>query len=171
MIARITNFASKENQMIEWDERIPKIIDIEWYDYEKELFNRLLGQFYILLDKYPDSLKDDVILKKYQELKKYAKENKTAISNCYSYYNKGKTGSSVKGNDKINSYGISIVPKEFYHTGITITSYNSTNGVLLSKDELKLKLEKDSLYYTSMMTRDSSVTFIYEKEKKLIKHL
>ena len=171
MIARITNFTSKENQIVEWDERIPSIIDTEWYDYEKELFDRLLGQLYILLDKYPNSLKDDVILKKYQELKKYAKENKAALNNCYSYYNKRETESSVKGNDKINSYGIRVVPKEFYHTGITITSYNSTNGVLLSKDELKLKLEKDSLYYTSMMTRDSSVTFIYEKEKKLIRHL
>ncbi len=43
MIARITNFTSKENQIIEWDERIPKIINSKWYDYEERLFNRLLG--------------------------------------------------------------------------------------------------------------------------------
>ena len=125
----------------------------------------------MLLEKYPDSLKEEVILKKYQELKKYAKENKTAINNCYSYYNKGITESSIKENTKINSYGIRIVPKKSYPTCLTITSYNSTSGILLSKDELKLKLNKDGIYYTSMMTMDSSVTFIYKKEKKLVKHL
>jgi len=46
-----------------------------------------LKQLYLLLYKYPDSLKDDVILIKYQELKKYAKDNKTSINNLYSYYN------------------------------------------------------------------------------------
>lgn len=170
MIARITNFASKENKIIEWDERIPKII-YDWKDYQEKELNRFLEQFYLLLEKYPDSLKEEVILKKYQELKKYAKENKTAINNCYSYYNKGITESSIKENTKINSYGIRIVPKKSYPTCVTITSYNSTSGILLSKDELKLKLNKDGIYYTSMMTMDSSVTFIYKKEKKLVKHL
>ena len=170
MIARITNFASKENQIIEWDERIPTIIYV-FNEYVEKMYERLLNQLYWLLEKYPDSLKDDVILRKYQELKKYAKDNKTAINNLYSYYNKGITECSIKENTKINSYGIRIVPKKSYPTCITITSYNSTSGILLSKDELKLKLNKDETYYTSMMTMDSSVTFIYKKEMKLVKHL
>ena len=162
MIARITNFASKENQIIEWDEGIPTIIYV-FNEYVEKMYERLLNQLYWLLEKYPDSLKDDVISRKYQELKKYAKDNKTAINNLYSYYNKGITECSIKENTKINSYGIRIVPKKSYPTCITITSYNSTSGILLSKDELKLKLNKDETYYTSMMTMDSSVTFIYKK--------
>ena len=70
-----------------------------------------------------NEVKDDVILRKYQELKKYAKDNKTAISNCYSYCNKDKE------NSRTNTYGIRIVPKKFYSTVITITSYNSTSGL------------------------------------------
>lgn len=122
MIARITNFSSKENQIIEWEDRIPRI-QSKWNDFSESMFNRLLEQFNLLLDKYPNSLRDDVILKKQQELKKYAKDNKTAISNCYSYCNKDKE------NSRTNTYGIRIVPKKFYSTVITITSYNSTSGL------------------------------------------
>ena len=62
MIARITNFSSKENQIIEWEDRIPRI-QSKWNDFSESMFNRLLEQFNLLLDKYPDSLRDDVILK------------------------------------------------------------------------------------------------------------
>ncbi len=63
MIARITNFSSKENQIIEWEDRIPRI-QSKWNDFSESMFNRLLEQFNLLLDKYPNSLRDDVILKK-----------------------------------------------------------------------------------------------------------
>lgn len=62
MIARITNFSSKENQIIEWEDRIPRI-QSKWNDFSESMFNRLLEQFNLLLDKYPNSLRDDVILK------------------------------------------------------------------------------------------------------------
>ena len=62
MIARITNFSSKENKIIEWEDRIPRI-QSKWNDFSESMFNRLLEQFNLLLDKYPDSLRDDVILK------------------------------------------------------------------------------------------------------------
>lgn len=173
MIARITNFASKENQIIEWDERIPNIkYDWDYYD-EKEL-NLFLNQFYLLLEKYPDSLKDDVILKKYQELKKYAKDNKTAINNLYSYYNKEVRKNVLRGDPKTNIYGIRVVPIDCYlnYSCITITSYNSTAaGILLNKNELKLKLDKEGIACISMMEMDSTMTNIYVRDKNLIKHL
>lgn len=86
MIARVTNFANKENQTVEWRERISNI-KYDQDDYQEHQFKLFLKQLYLLLYKYPDSLKDDVILIKYQELKKYAKDNKTSINNLYSYYN------------------------------------------------------------------------------------
>ena len=96
-----------------------------------------------LLEEYPDALREENILNKYQELKKYAKDNKTAINNLYSYYN-----------------------------SITITSYNSTaGGILLSKEELKLKLDKEGIGCISMMEMDSTMTNIYVRDKNLIKHL
>ena len=63
MIARITNFSSKENQIIEWEDRIPRI-QSKWNDFSESMFKRLLEQNNLLLDKYPNSLRDDVILKK-----------------------------------------------------------------------------------------------------------
>ena len=53
MIARITSFASKENQIIEWDERIPTIIYV-FNEYVEKMYERLLNQLYWLLEKYPD---------------------------------------------------------------------------------------------------------------------
>lgn len=173
MIARITNFASKENQIIEWDERIPKI-RYDWDDYQEHQFKLFLNQFYLLLEKYPDSLKDDVILRKYQELKKYAKDNKTAINNLYSYYNKVKLEDVLRGDPKTNIYGVRVLPIDCYpnYNCITITGYNSTaGGILLSKEELKLKLNKEGIGCISMMEMDSTFTNIIVGEKKMIKHL
>ncbi len=173
MIARITNLSKLDNKTVEWDERIPMILD-SVNNFTEKRFRKILEQLYLLVEKYPDSLKDDVILKKYQELKKYAKDNKVAINNLYSYYNKEELGNVLRGNPKTSIYGIRVVPKDCYpyYSCITITGYNSTaGGVLLSKDELKLKLTKERIGCISMMNMDSGITFIYDGEKKLVKHL
>ena len=173
MIARITNFANMENQTIDWDERIPKI-RYEWREFNISIYNTLIEQFYLLLEKYPDSLKDEVIMKKYQELKKYAKEHKTAINNLYSYSNRVELDDVLRGNPKNNIYGIRVIPIDYGYTDgyITITNYNTTaSGILLDKNELKLKLCKDSISCISMTEFDPFVTQILVSEKKLVKHL
>ena len=173
MIARITNFASKENKIIDWDERIPKI-RYEWRDFNISIYNTLIEQFYLLLEKYPDCLKDEVIMKKYQQLKKYAKEHKIAINNLYSYSNRVELDDVLRGNPKNNIYGIRIIPIDYGYTDgyITITNYNTTtSGILLDKNELKLKLCKDNINYVSMTEVDPFVTLILVSEKKFVKHL
>ena len=120
MIARITNFTNMENQTIDWNERIPKI-RYEWRDFNISIYNTLIEQFYLLLEKYPDSLKDEVIIKKYQELKKYAKEHKTAINNLYSYCNRVELDDVLRGNPKNNIYGIRIIPIDYGYTDGYIT--------------------------------------------------
>ena len=173
MIARITNFTNMENQTIDWNERIPKI-RYEWRGFNISIYNTLIEQFYLLLEKYPDSLKDEVIIKKYQELKKYAKEHKTAINNLYSYSNRVELDDVLRGNPKNNIYGIRIIPIDYGYTDgyITITNYNTTaSGILLDKNELKLELCKDNINYVSMTEVDPFVTQILVSEKKFVKHL
>ena len=192
MIARITNFVSMEKQSIawllnlnhlifynfvnmeshtiDWDKRIPKIRH-EWREFNIDIYNKLLEQFYLLLEKYPDSLKDEVIIEKYQELKKYAKKHKTDINNLYSYYNKIELDAL-----RDNIYGIRIIPVDDYYNDryITITNYNTTeSGMLLKTNELKLNLDKDGISFISMTEVNPVCTQIFdgEYEKKFVKHL
>ena len=196
MIARITNFVSMENQSIawllnlnhsifynfvnmeshtiDWDKRIPKI-RYEWREFNIDIYNKLLEQFYLLLKKYPDCLKEEVIIEKYQQLKKYAKKHKTAINNLYSYYNKIVLDDAFSD----NIYGIRIIPIDdlgdyCIDRNITITNYNTTeSGILLETNELKLNLDKDGISFISMTEVNPVCTQIFdgEYEKKFVKHL
>ena len=169
------NFVNMENHTIDWDKRIPKI-RYEWREFNIDIYNKLLEQFYLLLKKYPDCLKDEVIIEKYQQLKKYAKEHKTAINNLYSYYNKVELDDGLRGNPKDNIYGIRIIPVDDIDGNIIITNYNTTynttaSGILLETNELKLKLDKDGISFMSMTKMDPSCTQTFVNEKKFVKHL
>lgn len=165
------NFVNMEKQTIDWDERIPKE-RYEWREFNIDIYNKLLEQFYLLLEKYPDSLKDEVIMKKYQQLKKYANKHKTAINNLYFYYNKVELDDVFRD----NIYGIRIIPIDDYciDKNITITNYNTTeSGILLETNELKLNLDKDGISFISMTEVNPVCTQIFDGgyEKKFVKHL
>ena len=167
------NFVNMESHTIDWDKRIPKIRH-EWREFNIDIYNKLLEQFYLLLKKYPDCLKEEVIIEKYQELKKYAKKHKTAINNLYSYYNKLVFNLDDALRDNI--YGIRIIPIDDYciDRNITITNYNTTeSGILLETNELKLNLDKDGISFISMTEVNPVCTQIFdgEYEKKFVKHL
>ena len=73
MIARITNFANREDKVIGCDARGVNLITLDKIErnenyvslYSKENLEDLLSEFYLLLEKYPDALSDEIILKRY----------------------------------------------------------------------------------------------------------
>lgn len=194
MIARITNFASKENQIIDWYDEVPEVTSsaIEEgrksrYDAftDKERLEQLLEQLNILLEEYPDALREENILNKYKTLVEYANSKRIALNNCYSYSNKEKIENG-EWNVKGCSYGIRILPNNWdKYNCITITGYNTNEtGFIVGKKELKLKLKRDNLlerynlYYINMSYVDSLKSEFYSGEvlsylvpKLLTKHL
>ena len=56
--------------------------DENYLNMNKEELTRTLEQLNLLVQKYPDALKEENILKKSKALMKYAKE-KDYLSNCY----------------------------------------------------------------------------------------
>lgn len=175
MIARTCNLVKYEDKVIDWYENVPRVTrstleegmkssyDI---DIDKERLEQLLGQFNILLEEYPEVLKNENILNKYITLREYAKSKKIALNNCYSYINKEELDNSswdVKG----CTYGIRILPNNWNngYKCITITGYNNTaSGIIVGKKELKLKLNRGNLSYINMSYVDSLEREFYSDE-------
>ena len=182
MIARITNFANREDKVIGFDARGVNLITLDKIErnenyvslYSKEDLEDLLSEFYLLLEKYPDALSDEIILKRYEKLKKYAKENNVSIANCYSYCDR-------KRIDYNQSYtcGIRLIPDDTNTTAIQIIKYDYfDNGFIYSKEQLNLALNYGKLYYNSLIMCDDCCMEIldraaltYLEPKILTKHL
>ena len=177
MRERIVNFANKENQLINW---IPWVRCRTSSDFEKEL-EILLGQFNLLLEKYPDALEKETVLKKTKALLEYAKKRGFTLSNCYSYSNTEKIPIKRILDIGKYSYGIRtlIDTSGFGPITITITEYTSTvSNYIVDKDQLNLELYAGKLQYLNMIHRESTGTFVYDgdvhssfKPNILTKHL
>ena len=87
MIARITSFAKKENQIVDWL-NIVGVYDIDYLENLKELISdvgreeldRLLRQLEILLRKYPEALNEENILKRSRALIEYVKDRNLTLN-------------------------------------------------------------------------------------------
>lgn len=163
MRERIVNFANKENQLINWS---PWVRCRASSDFEKEL-EILLGQLNLLLEKYPDALEKDTVLKKTKALLEYAKKRGFTLSNCYSYSNTERIPIKRILDIGKYSYGVRtlIDTSGFGPITITITEYTSTlSNYIVDKDQLNLELYDGELQYLNMIHRESSGTFICDGE-------
>lgn len=186
MIARITNFANREDKLIAFDARrvdfitLDKVKRNENYvsEYPKEEINELLYEFYLLLEEYPNALSGKMILKKYTQLKKYVQKNNVSMAGCYSYYDSRRINYH-----QISTYGIRMIPDTttlLDDTDIQITKYgyfdNSSNPF---KNQLNLSLDiNGNLHYNSLIMCDGismdildREALIYLKPDILTKHL
>lgn len=164
MRARIVNFADKENQLINWN-RFTSIHYNSSFDLEQEL-ETLLGQLDLLLEKYPDALKQESILKKSQALVEYAKKNGFTLSNCYSYSNTVKVPTKMAFDIGKYSYGIRTLVDDsiFNPIIVTVTCYTSTaSDYIVDKDQLNLRICYGELGYLNLVHQESGGTFIYDK--------
>ena len=94
--------------------------------FKLEELQDLMTQFNLLISIYPKALEDEVILKDFEKLKKYAKENKVALQDLYTYQNKVIFPSSLVGDKKYANYGVRIIPSIYLDEPlktITITEY------------------------------------------------
>ena len=137
MIARITSFAKKENQIVDWL-NIVGVYDIDYLENLKELISdvgreeldRLLRQLEILLRKYPEALNEENILKRSRALIEYVKDRNLTLNNCYSYIN-GQKG-EIYEDTKIGEVNRSIYGIRVFHNltlggdDIVITGYDSS---------------------------------------------
>ncbi len=186
MIARITNFASKENQIIDWEDSLFYITsndlektDENYLNMNKEELTRLLEQLNLLVQKYPDALKEENILKKSKALMKYAKEKGFTLSNCYSYFNEEKRKIDGSWDIKKSTYGIRTLYDRWDNKLVTITGYDSTaSGVIYYKNQLNLKFRNRKLDNFKLVYRDVCGVSVFDKEaltylepKILTKHL
>lgn len=169
MIKRITNFANNESQMIDWNDNIPKNCTIGTFGtmFKLEELQELMTQFNLLISIYPEALEDEVILKDFEKLKKYAKENKVALQDLYTYQNKVVFPSSLAGSKKYANYGIRIVPSIYLDEPlktITITEYTfMANRELLSKYQFNIKTQGGRIIDKNMISTDSTTNFSYDK--------
>lgn len=164
MRERIVNFANKENQLINWN-RLTSIHYNRLFDFEQELEN-LLGQLNLLLEKYPDALKQESVLKKSKALVEYAKKHDFTLSNCYSYSNTVKVPIKMALDVGKYSYGIRTLIDDsiFYPSIVTVTCYTSTaSGFIIDKDQLNLRIRYGELGYSNFVHQESKGTFIYDK--------
>ena len=168
MIARITNFAKKEDKLIGFDARRVEFITLEKIEsnenyvslYSKEYLEDLLSEFYFLLEKYPDALSEETILKRYEQLKKYAKENNVSIANCYSYCDRKKINYN-----QTSTCGIRMIHDDTNTTAIQIIKYDYfDNGFIFSKEQLNLALNYGNLYYNSLIMCDGCCMEILDRE-------
>ena len=182
MIARITNFANREDKLIGFDARRVEFITLEKIEsnenyvslYSKEDLEDLLSEFYLLLEKYPDALSEETILKRYEQLKKYVKEKNFSIANCYSYCDRKRIDYNQS-----STCGIRMIPDAANTTAIQITKYDYfDNGFIFSKEQLNLALNYGNLYYNSLIMCDGCCMEILDREaltylkpKILTKHL
>lgn len=139
MIARITSFAKKENQIVDWL-NIVGVYDIDYLENLKKLISdvgreeldRLLRQLEILLRKYPEALNEENILKRSRALIEYVKDRNLTLNNCYSYIN-GQKG-EIYDDTKIGEVNRSIYGIRVFHNltlggdDIVITGYDSTTS-------------------------------------------
>lgn len=171
MLKRITNFSKEENQIIDWETNIPQVRKLKTYKSDQFLkesvkkdIDTLLNQLYLLLEKYPDALKDETILANYQKLKEYATNKNLSLKNCYSYTNRVKIKTFLNRDTSRCIYGIRITPDNSHFCNdsiITITSYNSiTTGEIFSKDELLLRLNRGKLSYIKKTECDSGSNMV-----------
>ena len=172
MIARITNFANREDKLIGFDARRVEFITLEKIEsnenyvslYSKEDLEDLLSEFYLLLEKYPDALSEETILKRYEQLKKYVKEKNFSIANCYSYYDSRRINYH-----QTSTYGIRMIPDTtnlLNNADIQIMKYgyfdNSSN---LFKEQLNLSLDiYGDLHYNSLIMCDGISVDVLDRE-------
>lgn len=175
MKARITNLSNKENEMSNWDICTPWLVskervleETEWY---REDLTEILNQFYLWLEQYPKALQDDVIYRKYEELRQYVKKKKVAIDHCYSYYHKEEKDNIKRGNMQNVVYGIRTLPDVGGPKNhcITITGYGSTaSGYLLDKNQLNLKLNRQGIQYINWIKREAAGCHHIVKKEELM---
>ena len=170
MIARVVNFASRENQIIDWYEVMPKVASFSdeeicnIMDFGKSKLENILRQLDLLIKEYPDALNESTILRKARILMEYAKVHNASLNNCYSYFNEEKEEKEIK-----SVYGIRILPNKWNSINkcITISQYNSTEDMFLSKSELRLRLNGKGLNYINMTYMNSLITYIFSGEDLL----
>ncbi len=167
MIARITNFANREDKLIAFDARR---VDFITLDKVKRNEN--------YVSEYPNALSGKTILKNYTQLKKYVQKNNVSMAGCYSYYDSRRINYH-----QISTYGIRMIPDTttlLDDTDIQITKYgyfdNSSNPF---KNQLNLSLDiNGNLHYNSLIMCDGismdildREALIYLKPDILTKHL
>jgi hypothetical protein len=172
---RIVNFANRENQLIDWNEGkhfftvgfLESPIGIK-YDHATSIqhdLEKLLAQLNLLLEKYPNALKEETMLKKTKALVEYAKKNGFTLSNCYSYFHEETKDNALFRDVKKTVYGIRTLADIEGNKNIVITGYASTaSGVIYDKDQLSLKLENNTIGYSEMVQWDPSGVFYSEEE-------
>ena len=192
MIARITNFASKENQIIDWDNDLyfiasNNLISCEengekyYSDWFKETTEGLLEQLNLLLQKYPDALNEEIVLKKARALMKYVKEKGFTLNNCYSYFNEEKRKIDVPCDIKKRSYGIRTLYDRWDNLLVNITGYDLTaSGIIYNKNQLNLKYMYGRLTNFKMVHKNCCGSYVFDEEtltylepkiKNLTRHL
>ena len=186
MIARNVNFAGRESKIIDWYENVPKAIDyydrgdgitrlngqmVSFRDFrvesDREELEIILSQLYLLLEKYPSALENETILRKSRNLIEYAKKRNVSLNNCYSYFNKETRNIELPGQVKTKTYGLRILPSNWNnrYSCITISQYESmASGGILSKSELRLKLNAKGLDYINMTYMDDSTYHVYNSD-------
>lgn len=177
MIARITNFASKENQVKGWHvdllrNHVDEIRPKDCYIRFGYLIEEMLNEFYLLLEKHPNALEDKIVFNKYKRLKKYADKYNLSINNCYSYLDRVK-----KNYDSFKYYGIRTVP-DLGNVSISIVEYRTDGSLVLEKNNLNLKLIDSKLNFEGLFMGNSTWNHVLDSEslsylepKILTKHL
>ena len=168
MIARITNFANREDKIMGFGARKVNLITLDKIKknenyvslYSKEKLDDLLSEFYFLLEKYEDALNEKIILKRYEQLKKYARENNASIANCYSYCDRKRINYNQS-----STCGIRMIPDDINNIAIQIIKYDYfDNGFIFSKDQLNVSLSYENLYYNSLIMCDGGCVEILDRE-------
>ena len=177
MIARITDFTKKENQVKDWHvdllrNHVDEIRPEDCYILFGYLIEEMLNEFYLLLEKYPEALEDKTVLNKYKQLKKYADEHNLSINNCYSYLDKVK-----KNYDSFNYYGIRTVP-DLGNVSISVVKYKTYGSLVFEKNNFNLKLIDSKLKFEGLFMGNSTWNHVLDSEslsylepKILTKHL
>ena len=167
MIARITNFTERENVIADWGVTRVSLVTLdktkrnEDYvsSYSIKILEAMLNELNLLLEKYPDALKKEVVLEKYKQLKKYAMEHNTTLNACYSYCDR----QNICYN-QFYSYGIRMIPTNI-DTSVQITRYGLFNdSFLFAKEELNLQLIQGELKYNNLIIGEQTSTDILDRE-------
>lgn len=177
MIARTTDFSAIEDKFIGFDAQRVNFITLgeggDYGLYFKDELKVLLNAFYLLLEKYPDALREETILKRYEQLKSYALKRNAPIANCQSYCDRRRT------RNQVSRRGIRMIPNADDSAAIQITNYDFSNdGLPFSKSQLNLALYNEKLCYNSLIIWDGCSMEIadrksltYLKPNILTKHL
>ena len=167
MIARITNFTERENIIADWGTRRLSLVTLDKTKinedyvslYSKDVLKEMLNELYLLVEKYPDALKEGVILEKYEQLKKYTMKHNTILNACYSYCDRQRICYN-----QFYSYGIRMIPTNI-DTSVQITRYGLfDDSYLFAKEELNLQLIQNKLNYNSLIIGEQTSTVILDRE-------